>query len=162
MSKKHGKPAARKTPVNLAWVLVSLVLAGFAILATEPLWHSERVSAMHDDPKLIARGKPLYAAHCQVCHGVDGVGQDPAQRNGGQRPDGAYIAPALDASAHAWHHPDNVLFKVIKEGSPAPDSPMRGFSNRMSDLEIHAVIAYFQSLWPEDLRQRYRKNPGQH
>ncbi|MDH4247536.1 MAG: cytochrome c [Deltaproteobacteria bacterium] len=167
MSGKHRERPRKKTEQkrgskNLAWILAVGVLVGFGVLATEPLWNAAQTSAMHDDPGLIAQGEPLYVKNCQVCHGVRGVGQDLAQRNGGQRPDGSYIAPALDASAHAWHHPDDVLFRLIKDGSPASDSPMRGWAHLMSDKDIHAVIAYFQSLWPEDLRRRYRQNPGQH
>jgi mono/diheme cytochrome c family protein len=49
-----------------------------------------------------------------------------------------------------------MLFKLVKDGSPAPDSPMKGWAGKMSDPEIAAVLAYIQSLWPERLRQRYR------
>ena len=146
---------------NFAWILAMVVLLGFALLATEPLWNQPWAANEKDDPALIAQGETLYVTNCQVCHGAKGVGQDVNQRMGGQRADGTYIAPALDGSAHAWHHPEAMLFKLIKEGSPVAESPMRGWAERMSDKEIRAVIAYFQSLWPKELLARYRKVQSQ-
>ena len=159
--KRNDKRAKSGFSKNLAWILAMGVLLGFALLATEPLWNQPWAAGENDDPAVIAQGETLYVTHCQVCHGVKAVGQDVNQRMGGQRADGTYIAPALDGSAHAWHHPEAMLFKIIKEGSPAADSPMKGWAGRMSDKEIRAVIAYFQSLWPQELLARYRKVQAQ-
>ena len=64
---------------------------------------------------------------------------------------------ALNGTAHAWHHPPDGLFRIIERGSPAADSSMVGWGGRMSGEEIHAVLAYIQSLWPEQLRRRYEQ-----
>ncbi len=109
------------------------------------------------DSAVITEGGVLYARHCAVCHGAAAAGEDPRHPKGGLKPAGGYWAPALDGSAHAWHHPPDGLFRIVKDGSPAKDSPMRGWRELMSDAEIHAVLAYVQSLWPEDLRRRYER-----
>ena len=66
-----------------------------------------------------------------------------------------YLAPALNGTGHAWHHPNSVLFKTIKHGSIASDSSMRAFSNRLSDKEIVMIIHYFKSLWPDPIREKH-------
>jgi mono/diheme cytochrome c family protein len=47
-----------------------------------------------------------------------------------------------------------VLFRVTKEGPAAVvgngyESDMPGFGDVLSDDEIHAVLAYIKSTWPE-------------
>jgi mono/diheme cytochrome c family protein len=105
----------------------------------------------------IRAGEALFARNCSPCHGANGAGQNPAEPNGGYDDQGRYIAPALDATAHAWHHPDEVLFSWIRNGSEAKDSPMRGWEGRMTDDEIWSVIAYFKSLWAEKQRAVQRE-----
>jgi mono/diheme cytochrome c family protein len=106
----------------------------------------------------IQPGEGLFARNCAPCHGQKAAGQIPAEPNGGIDDNGKYTAPALDGTAHAWHHSDAVLFSWIKQGSVARDSPMRGWEGRMTDEQIWSVIRYFQSLWPEKMRliQRQR------
>ncbi len=111
----------------------------------------------YDDPQLIARGKKLFNVNCSPCHGAQAVGENPARVNGGRKPEGSYWAPALNGTAHAWHHPPDDLFRRIKNGSFLRGSPMPIWNGRLSDQEIHSVIAYFQSLWPANLRKGYRE-----
>jgi mono/diheme cytochrome c family protein len=157
---RDGRPGAagaadRGLPRSWTWALVLAVALGFAGFATEPLWRPALTPALPPH-ELAARGAALYQQNCAACHGPNAEGQVPGQPNGGTRPDGTYIAPALNGTAHAWHHAPQMLFKLVKDGSPAPDSPMKGWAGKMSDPEIAAVLAYIQSLWPERLRQRYR------
>lgn len=137
------------------WVLLLGVVAAFAAFIFEPLWRP-LVSAPPPPAELAALGETVYRTQCAQCHGAGAEGQVPGQHMGGQRADGTYIAPALNGTAHAWHHAPDQLFRLIKHGSPAPDSPMKGFADRLSDSEIQAVLTYIQSLWPESLRRRYR------
>ncbi len=51
-----------------------------------------------------------------ACHGIDGVGENYSQQALTDK--NYFMAPALDASAHAWHHSDAGLVKSIREGSP--------------------------------------------
>ena len=103
----------------------------------------------------LSQGSELFAQNCSSCHGVEGVGQNPETPNGGMLDGGGYLAPALNGTGHAWHHPNSVLFKTIKHGSIASDSSMRAFSNRLSDKEIVMIIHYFKSLWPDPIREKH-------
>ena len=109
------------------------------------------------DPGLIARGESLFSRNCASCHGKKAVGESPRNVKGGEKPGGGFWAPALNGTAHAWHHPPDGLFRIIEQGSPAAGSTMAGWGGRMSGEEIHAVLAYIQSLWPEELRRRYEQ-----
>ena len=137
------------------WAAVATVALGFGAFVFEPVWQPRLFPPLSAEA-LAAQGATVYREHCALCHGSQAQGQVPSQPNGGQRADGTYIAPALDGTAHAWHHPPQQLFQLVKQGSPAPDSPMRGFAERLSDRQIEAVLAYIQSLWPAALRERYR------
>jgi mono/diheme cytochrome c family protein len=109
------------------------------------------------DVDVVARGESIYQEHCSVCHGPAAKGENPAQPMGGEKDGGGYLAPALNGSGHAWHHRPETIFQVIKEGSPAADSPMRGFRDRLSDEQISWVSAYLRSLWPQQIQDRYEQ-----
>jgi mono/diheme cytochrome c family protein len=98
----------------------------------------------------ITKGQEVYQRNCQKCHGVKAIGQDPENPNGDLN-----VAPALNGTAHAWHHPPVFLFQKIKNRIVNKSSPMPPFAGILSDDEINAVLAYIKSLWPEDIRKRY-------
>jgi mono/diheme cytochrome c family protein len=68
-------------------------------------------------------------------------------------PSGRLPAPPHDASGHTWHHPDGVLFRIVKQGIEAVgggyESDMPGFGDILSDAEIAAALAYIKSTWPD-------------
>ncbi len=108
------------------------------------------------DRALVSRGKAVYASHCAACHGTNLEGQ-PDWRN--RRPNGRLPAPPHDATGHTWHHPDQVLFSITKDGlvpgvtAPAGyESDMPAFKSILSDADIAAVLAYIKSTWPAGLR----------
>jgi mono/diheme cytochrome c family protein len=106
-------------------------------------------------------GQALFNRNCSVCHGGEAVGQDPAHPNGGWREDNSPLAPALNGTAHSWHHEPEVLFDYVKSGSVDPTSPMPSFGKKLNDAEIRAIVHYFQSLWPEKVRRIYDERfPG--
>lgn len=99
----------------------------------------------------LSRGAAVYAEACASCHGAKLEGQ-PDWRSPGL--DGRLRAPPHDATGHTWHHPDIVLFRIVKEGTAAVvgggyESDMPGFGGDLSDAEIRAVLAYIKSTWPE-------------
>ena len=68
-------------------------------------------------------------------------------------------------SGHTWHHPDEVLFRIVREGTAAVvgggyESDMPGFADVLSDAEIRAVLDYIKSTWPERERT-YQENVSQ-
>lgn len=107
------------------------------------------------DKTQVNLGRQIYQATCAVCHGTNSEGAP-----NWQTPDatGNFPAPPHDDSGHTWHHSDRVLYEMIRDGMRdplRPDSPFRmpAFGNRLSDVEIRAVIAYFRSLWSAEHRQ---------
>lgn len=71
-------------------------------------------------------------------------------------------APPHDESGHTWHHPDDVLFAIVKDGLVPPYAPrgyesdMPAFAGKLSRDEIWAVLAFIKSHWksPELLAAR--------
>ncbi len=71
-------------------------------------------------------------------------------------------APAIGAAPgaaarrvrHSWHHPDGVLFRIVREGTPAVvgqgyESDMPAFAGILSDQQIRDVLAFIKSTWSE-------------
>lgn len=61
--------------------------------------------------------------------------------------------PPHDDSGHTWRHPDAQLADIIRNGFRDPfnqtsDLTMPPFEGVLTDEEIVAVIAYFESLPP--------------
>lgn len=107
------------------------------------------------DPRLIARGRAVYAEHCASCHGASLEGQ-PNWRK--PLPNGRLPAPPHDASGHTWHHSDAQFFAKTKEGTaaavPGYETDMPAYRDILGDADIWAVLAFIQSTWPPDIRQR--------
>lgn len=135
---------------------LGLTIFGALVLVGAGLWGAFSGKAADDDAsaETIALGRMLYAEHCASCHGADLQGQP----NWRQRlPNGRIPAPPHDASGHTWHHSDDALFRITKEGSAAVagggyESDMPGFGGVLSDERIKAVLAFIKSTWPA--RQR--------
>lgn len=68
-------------------------------------------------------------------------------------PSGRFPAPPHDDTGHTWHHTDEVLVGITKNGLVPPYAPagyesdMPAFAGRLSDDEIRAVLAYIKSHW---------------
>ena len=108
------------------------------------------------DATQVAVGKRVYETHCLACHGANLEGQ-PRWRE--RLPNGRLPAPPHDASGHTWHHADETLFRITKEGITAVaggkyESDMPAYKDVLSDKEIWAVLAYIKSTWPESIRSR--------
>ena len=102
----------------------------------------------------IVLGRQVYAEHCASCHGAELEGQPDWQT---RLPNGRMPAPPHDASGHTWHHSDEDLFTITKNGLaalvPGYESDMPGFQTTLSDDEIRAVFAFIKSTWPERERE---------
>jgi len=147
----------RKTKKMIELALITLALGAIGA------WLIESGNIRGNSTKNVGipiPGEALFAANCASCHGIQAVGENPSKLSGGEKEEGGYWAPALNGTAHAWHHPPAVLFQTIKKGSMAQDSPMRAFEGRLSDDQIRSIIGYLQSLWPEEIRERYIRFNG--
>ena len=90
-------------------------------------------------------GHNLYEKKCQSCHGKDGVGENYTVKS---LTDEDYIqAPALDASAHAWHHTDEALAKTILDGSARAPRMAAWKEAGISEHDARDLVAYIKSLW---------------
>lgn len=117
------------------------------------------------DKALVARGKAVYSAHCASCHGASLEGQPDWRK---RRPDGRLPAPPHDQTGHTWHHPDDLLVDIVKNGlvpgRTAPDgyqSDMPAFAQLLTDSDIVAVLAYIKSNWPAEILETQSNMPLQ-
>ena len=100
------------------------------------------------DPAIVARGDRLFQKNCVACHGNRAQGAFNWQKPGA---DGKYPAPPLDGSAHAWHHPTTQLKQTIQEGTLKLGGSMPAWKGKLSEADTEAVIAWFQSTWPDEI-----------
>lgn len=91
-------------------------------------------------------GRVVFRRNCSVCHGENAQGT-PDWKNA--LPDGASPPPALNGSAHAWHHPMGILKRTIDVGGAPLGGKMPPFKGRLNEEEKEAAIAFFQSFWSD-------------
>ena len=145
---------------NILWL--GLLLGGL-ILAILVGWDQVRTASTAATPaEVIEEGRHVYAGQCASCHGAQLEGQPDWKT---PLPSGRLPAPPHDAGGHTWHHPDDILFRIVREGTAAIvgggyESDMPGFADLLSDAEIRAVLAYIKSTWPERERT-YQENVSQ-
>ncbi|MCP5368345.1 MAG: cytochrome c [Hyphomicrobiales bacterium] len=116
-----------------------------------------------DNPRVVARGQAVYADTCAQCHGANLEGEPDWRR---RKADGTLPAPPHDASGHTWHHGDDLLFKVTRDGgaSIAPEgfkSAMPAFGETLSDADIWAALSFIKSRWPPAIRHHQERLGGQ-
>ncbi len=97
-------------------------------------------------------GAGLFQQNCAVCHGANAEGTADWKKTDAN---GNYPPPPLDGSAHAWHHSIPQLVRSIKEGGIKLGGVMPPFGEKLSDQDVLAVIAYFQSKWPDEIYARW-------
>lgn len=104
------------------------------------------------------QGREVFAENCAVCHGAQaqGLGGDWRER----LDDGSFPPPPLDGSAHAWHHPQEILLRVIDYGGEAMGGKMPAFIDVLEQDEKLAAIAFFQSFWTDEIYQQWMQMGG--
>ena len=109
-----------------------------------------------DDVKQVTRGKKVYDRFCAYCHGSNLEGQANWRD---RKPNGRLPAPPHDETGHTWHHPDDLLFGIVKYGFVPPYGP-KGYETdkpawgeTLKDDDIWAVLAYIKSRWPAETRK---------
>jgi mono/diheme cytochrome c family protein len=101
-------------------------------------------------------GKSVFKNNCAACHGNNGIGivSDWKKR----LPDGSFPPPPLNGTAHSWHHSPKQLMSVINGGGVMYGGKMPGFKRILKEEEKDAVLKYIQSLWPQNIQERYNRN----
>lgn len=139
-------------------------LVGLGVIAVGGVlsWFWLRPATPKSDPNdaaQVALGQAVYATQCARCHGTSLEGQ-PNWRE--RQANGRLPAPPHDESGHTWHHPDDALFGITRDGitayAPAGyESDMPAYEDILTDGEIAAVVAFIKSTWPESIRLRQSK-----
>jgi len=125
-------------------------------MTSNALFAQQHSKADPANEKQVQRGQLVYKRFCSYCHGSHLQGQ-PNWRK--RKPDGKLPAPPHDESGHTWHHPDDVLFGIIKQGMTPPYAPpnyksdMPAWGDTLKDKDIWAVLAYIKSRWPAEKRE---------
>ena len=139
-------------PASLARVAATVVVVGVA-------WYvvvdAGGRGADATDPELVALGAAVYEQHCAACHGKELEGEPDWRR---RKADGTLPAPPHDATGHTWHHSDDLLFRLTRDGPGVIAgenyrTTMPAYGGILSDREIWSVLAYIKSRWPADIRK---------
>lgn len=126
--RKQRRKKQRKQQRSLGVMLAGVVLMLFSI----NMIGGDKPVVELEPAEMIVLGEQVYTQNCAECHGVQGEGHQ-----------AVIEAPALDSTEHAFHHPDEQLAGLIKNGGTI----MPAFGEALTDLEILAAIRYFQTWW---------------
>jgi mono/diheme cytochrome c family protein len=114
----------------------------FILLVLGLMWQAGSSGELAS-PEVLAQGETIYRENCVACHGPTGEGN---------------VGPALNGSAHTWHHADPQLLSFIRDGIPG--TQMAAQRDNFSEEEINAVISYIKSWWMP--QQRQMQQAGRH
>ena len=149
---KYLVPIRYKRSVNLINAVISLSLITVIVLdkgvasafAMDRWYNKEQVKT----------GNELFLKNCAECHGNEAQGILEPQNGDNEN----FIpSPALDGSAHAWHHSIDVLRRTIREGGAKLGGKMPAVGENFSDVQLDSLIASFQSKWPDEIYGRWEK-----
>ena len=90
-----------------------------------------------DYPPDPARGKAIYARHCQTCHGARGHGDGPEAAS-------LKVSPADFHRVRSFLKSDEELLRTIEHG--VVFSPMHSWRGQLTDEEMQDVLAYIRLL----------------
>jgi mono/diheme cytochrome c family protein len=122
-------------------------IAGLIMLASLLSLTASAADRWYDE-KLVVSGSQLFQQNCAACHGANAEGTKEWKKTDSS---GHYPPPPLNGSAHAWHHSIPQLVRSIKEGGIQLGGVMPGFSGQLDNQQILALIAFFQSKWPDEI-----------
>lgn len=127
--------------ISLIFVKSVVHLAGQAPDGADG-WHiPEGAAAEHSpvpvDAATVAKGKSLFQAKCQRCHGPDGAGRGPDA-------DPAHPPADLTDASRASRNPDGVLFYKIWNGRAKPRMP--AMKSEVSSADAWMIVHYIKTL----------------
>lgn len=96
------------------------------------------------DPDRVEAGAVIYDQYCAACHQSDLSGDRDWKK---PNTDGSLRSPPHDSSGHTWHHSDQLLLALIRDGSGLEESPMPAYGETLTDHEIASVVEFFKSTW---------------
>ncbi len=84
----------------------------------------------------VARGMPLYAENCVLCHGPYGYGD-------GQAAASLKVKPADLTGQHLFHHGEGTLFWWVSHG--VAGTPMPGFADQLSESQRWDLLDFLRA-----------------
>jgi len=141
---------------NYRFSVLFIIVSFSQIACVEP--YLEVSSDLRKNAKLVSIGKEVFNKNCVTCHKLNGAG-NPDWRKRGK--DGFMLPPPLNGSGHTWHHSGEWLMRIIKNGSAVNEKGIKGkmpaWKDKLDLQQVSAVLVYLQSLWPEEIYQRWVK-----
>ncbi len=147
-----------------AWILIIVVALPMAAckrenaqtVASQTLSTAASAPSPGFDPQSVARGEQLYQTDCAQCHGPQAQGHpDWRTPSNGE----FTAAPPLNGTGNDWKRTREELIHTIKIGAQLPDGTpiMPAWKGRLSDAEINDIVAWFQSLWPPQVYEKWSR-----
>ncbi|HSH49368.1 MAG TPA: cytochrome c [Halomonas sp.] len=137
----------RMARTSVGFILIAL-LSGCGEETVDGRWYTQ---------VQVERGKTVFSESCASCHGGNAQGAFDWRR---PQKDGSYPPPPLNGSAHAWHHPFNMLLRTINQGGAPIGGQMPAFQDALSKDDKKAAIAYFQSKWDQRIYDAWLDRGG--
>lgn len=133
-------------PVNSSYML-GVVDTGAVFLSEDngKNWKSFEGHSYSTSERINA-GALIYEENCAACHGDKGEGEI-SENGSGRDENGLPVAPAMDNSAHAWHHSDENLMATILNGSPRNERMLPWKEHGITRADAESLVAYIKSLW---------------
>lgn len=130
----------RKIPAWVWVVSLGVGLIGVGLSIGNGNDNGRSLSSINpNSPELVTQGQVIYSDTCAACHGANGEGE---------------VGPALNGSAHAWHHVDDQLRDVVRDG--IPNTAMVGHGEHLTAQEIDAVLSFIKTWWTPEQREMQR------
>ena len=142
--------AVKNINMKKTFPLLTLFILATGLVFTVMLVESNTDERWYDEAA-VQQGQQLFQQYCAACHKANAEGTADWKKTDAN---GKLPPPPLNGTAHAWHHDLESLRLSIREGGVSLGGTMPPFENQLNEEQINAVIAYFQSKWPDDL---YRK-----
>jgi mono/diheme cytochrome c family protein len=138
------RPGSSGLPAQILRSLpgAALSLAGVAAFL-RPVPAPNLLNPVPPSPASIAAGRALYQQHCQVCHGVSGLGDGPLGLSLNPRP--------ADLTLHTIPgvHSDGKLYDWITNGYAG--SVMPAWKERLSDTHRWDLVNFLRTMAPSAL-----------
>ena len=137
--KRHSHGAALA-----AWVLAAI--AGGTAIAAQDGWTIPPAAETDQNPMAgasdaVRKGKEVYQARCQRCHGADGSGKGPEAD--------PLAPPANLAKLDMTANPDGVIFYKVWNGhtpTPARKGKMPAFKTQLVRDDVWRVVEYVKTI----------------
>ena len=142
--------------LSIVATMLAVLSLMFALLPSSALAQTAAVPEL--DAETVSAGRALFRNHCAVCPGWNAEGITPDWKS--RDAEGKYPPPPLNGSAHAWHHPNSVLTRIINDGTASLGGSMPAWSDKLSAEEIASILNWVTSLWPADVYETWVTRGG--